>query len=284
MLFHLEFENSNDILSFESDTNSDILTYYVDNLNKQDRNKFKSNKTFTNQNLTPLINEINEYFEYYTDCKFDVYEDYDYFNQHVLNKLHADWTHSQYNIKVDVKSKGLLDYYSDDSLFPNWNDVLYKIGKEEHYNSLNTRIHKLENQVNNIRYNTDDNYLHMDMHMDNPFSKDRCTNDICNFKLAFNHLGRTLYNKFNTLDDTLQANDENTFNELLGCVEISLCRPQTIPLSKEYIEWCNKLNKIPSGDFLNIGNLIDYKNKLTEYKQIVYNNKSNSFTIKIEEK
>jgi hypothetical protein len=280
VFFKLVFENSNDTLSFESDINSDILTYYVDNLNKQGQNKFKSNKTFMNQNLTPLINEINEYFEYYTDYKFDVYKDHDYFNHHMLNKLHADWANAQFNIKVDVRSKGLLDHYPDDNLFPDWNNVLYKIGKVEQYNSLNTRVHQLERQFDNIRYSTDNKYLRMD----NPFSKDRCTNDICNFKLAFNHLGRTLYNKFNTLDDALQANDENTFNELLGDVDISLCRPQTIPLSKEYVEWCKKLNKIPSGEFLNIGNLIDYKNKLTDHKQIVYNNKSNSFTIKIEEK
>ena len=282
MFFHLEFTNSNDVLPFEADTNSDILIYYVNNLNEHGLNKFKprSNDMFENQNLTPLINEINEYFEYYTDCKFDIYNDYDYFEQHVLNKLHADWVNSQYSIKVDAKSKGLLDYYLDDNLFPLWNDVLIKIGKNKHYNDLNHSIHRLENQFNNIKYHTDNEHLRID----NPFSKDRCTNDICNFSLSFNHLGRLLYNKFQTLDDTLQANDENTFNELLGCVGISLSRPQTIPLSAEYVEWCNNLNKTPSGTFLNIGNLLDYKNKLTEYKQIVYNNANNSFTIKIEEK
>lgn len=278
MYFTLEFENSNDVLPFEATTNSDILVYYVDLLNNHNQNRFTTDYQFKDQNLTPLINEINEYFTRYTEKSIQVYDNY--FDQAVLNQLHAYWVSSQNNLKIDARNKGLLDYYSDDNLFPNWNDVLHKIGKTDHFDSLNHAIHKLERQFYEVLYSIDDKYFLVD----NPFPTDRCTNDICNFRIAFNHLGRPLYDKFETLDDELTADDTNTFNELLGFVEISLRRPQTIPLSKEYIEWCGKIKRSPSGTFLNLGNLVDYKNKLTEYRQILYNNNSNSFTIKIEEK
>lgn len=277
MYFSLQFENSNDFLLFEANTNADILEYYVDLLNKQNKNRFTTDHKFKDQNLTPLINEINEYFTRYTKQSFKVYENH--FDRSVLNQLHAQWVSSQ-NIIIDARNTGLLDYYNDDNLFPTWGDVLTKIGKTDHFNSFNHHIHMLEDTFYNVRYTVDDKYLNLD----NPFPTDRCTNDICNFRIAFNHLGRTLYNKFESLDDELAADDINTYNELHGVVEISLRRPETIPFSKEYIEWCNKLKRPPSGMFLNLGNLVDYKNKLTEYRQILYNNNSNSFSIKIEEK
>ena len=280
MNFFLQFNKSTDILPFVANNNSDILVYYVNELNLKNKNEFGTKKVFINPaDICDLTNEINEYFEYYTDCKFNVYKNYEYFDQNVLNKLHADWVSESYNTaKVDVKNKGLLEYFSDDNLYPPWNNVLSKINKMDHYNSLNTTIHRIESQFNTVRYDVG----HW-LQMDNPFPKNRCTNDACNFRLAFNHLGRTLYNKFITLDDKLEFNDENTYNELLGFVDISLFRPQTIPLSKEYSNWCKKLNRQPCGDFLNIGNLVDYKNRLTEYRQIVYNNRNNSFKIKIED-
>ena len=282
MNFFLQFDKSTDILPFVANNNSDILTYYVDKLNAKNVNEFRINENLKNLKnpavICDLTKEINEYFEYYTGCKFNLYQDYEYFNQHVLNALHAEWASAQTNITVDIKNKGLLEYYSDDNLYPLWNDVATKINKIDHYFSLNHIIHSIESQFNKVRY--DVGYW---LQMDNPFPKNRCTNDVCNFRLAFNHRGRTLYNKFNTSDDKLEYNDENTYNELLGVVDISLARPQTIPLSKEYTNWCKKLNREPSGDFLNIGNLVDYENRLTEYRQIVYNNRNNSFKIIIED-
>ena len=274
MNFFLQFDKSADILPFVANNNSDILTYYVDTLNAKNGNEFRTNRTLKNPAvICYLTKEINEYFEYYTDCKFNIYKNYEYFDQNVLNKLHAEHVLNKLH-KVDVKNKGLLEYFSDDNLYPNWSDVATKINKMDHYDSLNITIHRIETQFTTVKY--DVGYW---LPIDNPFPKNRCTNDVCNFRLSFNHVGRTLYNKFNMLDDKLEYNDENTYNELLGVVDISLSRPQTIPLSKEYTNWCKKLNREPSGDFLNIGNLVDYENRLTEYRQIVYNNKNNSFKI-----
>jgi hypothetical protein len=101
--------------------------------------------------------------------------------------------------------------------------------------------------------------------------------------LGFRHLGRTLYNKFNNFDLNLDYQDENTFDQLLGFVEIGLKMPQTVELSKEYISWCKQHNKIPSGDYLNIGNIPELYSNLTKYRQVMYRNslQNNSFSIQL---
>jgi hypothetical protein len=95
-----------------------------------------------------------------------------------------------------------------------------------------------------------------------------------------------LYNKYQTFDTDLQYNDENSYNELLGFVSLHLVPPQTIPLSKEYTDWCVTHNKKPSGDYLNIGNIPDLKKHLTDYRLVVFRNllQPNSFSINLTER
>jgi hypothetical protein len=117
----------------------------------------------------------------------------------------------------------------------------------------------------------------------NPYPKSLITNDNCNFKISFNHLGRPLYSKYQNFDTDLEYCDENTFDQLLGFVEIDLVNPQTHAYSPEYIAWCQKHNREPSGSNLNIGNMVDLNNQLAEYRSIVYRNtrNSNKFSIKL---
>jgi hypothetical protein len=102
-----------------------------------------------------------------------------------------------------------------------------------------------------------------------------------NLKLSFNHLGRTLYDKFINFDVNLEHNDENSFNELLGFVTISLTPTQTIPLSLEYVNWCKQHNRTPIGNYLNIGNIPNISENLTKYRIIIFRNllKNNKFSI-----
>jgi hypothetical protein len=109
------------------------------------------------------------------------------------------------------------------------------------------------------------------------------TCDSCNFRISFNHLGRSLYEKYQNFDTDLACDDENTFDQLLGFVDLSLIRPRSHSFSEEYILWCKQHNKVPSGGFLNIGNLVDFENRLTDYRVVIYRNikSSNSFRINL---
>jgi hypothetical protein len=297
MIFSLVFENTGDSIPFRTISNqtADVLSYYVDNLNKQNLNKFtnnnignKINQTIANLNST-IIN-CNEFIYELLDQHIDTCTTEEYLNQQILNKLHADWVKSQ-TVKYNILEKRKKYNYSQQSelihsMFPDEipeppvGVIIDKLGVAEQYSNINVAVHKLELLFSEIKFQVaDQNWVEFT----NPFGKDLLTNDVSNFSLAFNHLGRTLYNKFVYFDHTLEYHDENSFDELLGFVELGLAPAQTIPLSVEYVDWCKIHNKIPSGDRLPIGNIPDLATHLTDYRKIIFRNtrQNNFFSIQL---
>jgi hypothetical protein len=297
MIFSLVFENTGDSIPFQTISNqtADVLSYYVDNLNKQNLNKFtnnnignKINQTIANLNST--ITNCNEFIYELLDQHIDTCTTEEYLNQQILNKLHADWVKSQ-TVKYNILEKRKKYNYSQQSelihsMFPDEipeppvGVIIDKLGVVEQYNNINVAVHKLESLFSEIKFQVaDQNWVEFT----NPFGKDLLTNDVSNFSLAFNHLGRTLYSKFVYFDHTLEYHDENSFNELLGFVELGLEPAQTISLSAEYIEWCKIHNKVPSGDRLPIGNIPDLTAHLTDYRKIIFQNtrQNNFFSIQL---
>jgi hypothetical protein len=170
----------------------------------------------------------------------------------------------------------LHEKFSQDQIY--LRDVLEKLELVEMYSDINLKLHSLEGLLTSIKFKTDTR-----IEFDNPFDKSFLTNSICNFRISFNHLGRTLYDKWKNFDTALEYNDENSFDQLLGFVDIGLARPQTIELSSEYTEWCQQRNREPIGEFLNIGNILELDKKLNECKIVLYRNihSGNSFSIKL---
>jgi len=297
MIFSLIFENTGDSIPFQTISNqtADVLSYYVDNLNKQNLNKFTNNNIGNkiNQaiaNLNSTIINCNEFIYELLDQYIDTYTTEEYLNQQILNKLHADWVKSQ-TVKYNILEKRKKYNYSQQSelihsMFPDEipeppvGVIIDKLGVNEPYSNINVGVHKLERLFSEIKFQVaNQNWVEFT----NPFGKDLLTNDVSNFSLAFNHLGRTLYNKFVYFDHTLEYHDENSFNELLGCVELRLDPAQTIPLSVEYVNWCKIHNKVPSGERLPIGNIPDLTTHLTDYRKIIFRNtrQNNFFSIQL---
>jgi hypothetical protein len=53
-----------------------------------------------------------------------------------------------------------------------------------------------------------------------------------------------LYNKFQTFDDNLEYEDENSFDQLFGILfSINLSKPETLYPSQEYRQWCMANNR-----------------------------------------
>jgi hypothetical protein len=300
MKFSLVFENSGDSIPFQTVNSGldEILTYYVENLNERNLNKFSSPIGHTvNTAINTLhetIIECNKFVYELLDRNIDTYATEDYLNQRNLNKLHADWVNSQkvkYNILEKRKQYGskqaeqIHNIFSDDIPTPIIGSVISRLGYTDIYGQINRAVHTLENMFTNVVFSVD-NYDFVDEHVVeflNHFSTSYITNDICNFKFSFDHLGRMLEDKFKSFDYDLEFDDENTFNELIGVVEINLMAPQTIPLSNEYVLWCKKINKTPSGKYFNIGNIPDLTENLTKYRQIIFRNslQNNFFSIQL---
>jgi len=294
MNISIVFNNTGDDVSF-SLVNPDIAVYYVEWLESINKNNF----SFSSDNnqfdklimlLHASINDNNKIIRQLNSTLIETYSDLEYLNQDNLNRLHTawvNWYNQTYDIKANQQSDNIeistmadkiLEKFPDNELTPPMYMVLAKLNlMYNHTNNINNHIHKFEESFRDLQFETNSV-----CQTDNIFSKSRLTNNVNNLRIKFNHLGRTLYNKFETFDDKLEHDDENSFNELVGYVEVSLVKPQTIPLSIEYVDWCAHRNKIPSGRNLNLGNLLDIDSKLTDYRQIFYKNIKNKNTFSLQ--
>lgn len=297
MKFSLIFDSSGDSVEFETISNktADVLSYYVYKLNEQNLNRFQSldSGRSVEQAIAKLhscINQCNQFVYELLDGYIDIYSTDSYLDQSILNKLHADWVNSQallYNIQEKRKkymyseqSNLIHDMFPDHIGCPPVRTILEKLGFKELYSDINKYLHQLENATLKSKFRTADQAW---VEFENIFGTELLTNDIGHFSLSFHHPGRTLYNKFVCFDHGLKCDDENSFDQLLGFVEITLQPTQTIPLSMEYVNWCNTHNKTPSGQNFNIGNILDLSNRLTDYRKIIFQNslQSNAFSIQL---
>ena len=297
MNFSLIFNNSGDSIDFVS-TNPDLVEYYVDQLNQRKTNSFHvqiptwaDSVTQDINHLLSVLEDVNSWIEELTDWRYETFELEHYLNQQNLNTLHAKWVDSRkkiYNIddkRIEYDYKGMAEHIH--AMFPDHErsillgNLLHKLNRSQQYDQVNQAVHKVESRFNQINFETSDAY-HYDF--PNIFNKSVLTNDIANFNLTFNHLGRTLYNKFQNFDLNLEHDDENSFDQLLGFVDLTLLPAQTIPLSGEYQQWCQSMNRVAYGNNLTLGNIPDLPDRLTEYRQLIYKNlkNNNNFSIHLE--
>jgi hypothetical protein len=295
MNYKLVFDCSGDEILFDP-LNQELLDFYVDQLNSQGLNSFHCKNPQLGskildriQSLKGCVLEINQWLYNLAGLQLEVCDNEQYLDQQLLNKMHADWVSSQ-NLIYDIQrrrketnfsdlSEKVHNMFPDDIQTPPLGVVISKLGFGELYDSLNDpHIHVLEVMFDNIKFSVRNSWTKI---VDNPFDKKMLTNNHANLSLSFNHLGRTLYDKFVFFDKDLEFDDENSFNELLGSITLSLKPSQTIPLSAEYIAWCKKHNKQPSGNNLNIGNIPNLYDNITKYRIIVFKNllSNNKFSI-----
>ena len=297
MNFQIVFDNSGDSLPFCA-INPEVLEYYVSQLDGRGLNKFHDRTSMAGKNIAQKITtlhnsivEVNQWAAELMDKKINECDTVDYLNQYNLNKIHDEYVWTKRNLKYDIDQKRknhsfkgyaetLHNMYPDDVRFPKITDVLAKLGKSDLYTSVNLNLHQVERSFNLLRFGLRDTSW---VEFKNPFSSNILTNNICNIRLGFHHVGRTLHDKYCNFDLKLEFGDENSFDELVDIVEISLVPPQTIPLSQEYTNWCQLHHKVPSGKYLNIGNIPDLEEKLHNYRIVVFRNLlvNNSFTIHI---
>jgi hypothetical protein len=285
MYFCLAFENSGDVLSFES-VNSEILEYYVDHLNQLKINYFKI-LNLTGETIQQAIDSLDSIIQKFNDMPIqhiintDIYrpEHQAYLDQSYLNKLHADWVsfQKQQYVIADQRNRynnseiveQIHNIYPDELPVVRVGDILDKLCVKQEFDEINLYVHRIESMFNCVRAKSDiDNWVEMP----NPFPKNCLSNSIANLSIDFNHLGRTLYDKFQNFDTNLIYDDENSYDELLNYVAIRIRPPETIPMSVEYVESCRRNNREPIGNFLNIGNLINLNDNLTKYRQLLYKN------------
>jgi hypothetical protein len=301
MKFSLVFENSGDTIPFTVIANERLFDFFVNKVNHDRQNLFSNNKILANvidkriNELHWAISKTNEVLYSLIKKSFDQQEQLaNYLDQNFLNKTHADWVFSQHNkMNIDqlrfdsnhqIAALGnrLHDMYPDEIRDITTAEAMDKLGYLYPYEDVNMAVHRLECSFDqqNLEFSADAKWKIFD----NPFVDDMISNnDIVNFSFGYTYVGRQYYNKFEYFDNNLTYQDHYNYETLEYSFQLNLKKPQTIPYSKEFLEWASNNGVKPITTQLPIANIDNLDSNLFEYRKMLYRNSKagNKATIKL---
>ena len=290
MKFSLVFENSGDSIPFTVIANEKLFEFFVETANANSQNAFSNNKTLAkvvDQRITELhwaISKTNEVLHTLIGKSFDQHNALEnYLDQAFLNKTHADWVFSQSDI-VDIDKlrfssdhtvanigNKLHDLHPDEIRKIKTAPAMEKLGYLYPYEDVNTAVHRLESSFTqqNLEFSADAKW----QEFDNPFKQSMISNnDVVNFTFGYTYVGRQYYNKFEYFDDELQCNDHYNYETLEYSFQLNLKKPQTIPYSKEFLQWAQEKNAKLIAPQIPIANIDNISKNLFEYRKVLYRN------------
>lgn len=290
MKFQLVFENTGDFIPFEVVHNEQLMQYFVEKSNIESQNFFSNDRKLASEiepKITHLhwaISKSNEVMYSLTNTLFEQKNNLDdYLDQNFLNKLHCDWVFSQkhtvniddfrYSANSNTARLGniLHEKYPDEIRQIRLAEVLAMLGYIYPYEEVNLGVHGLENSfdINNLEFSAEKKWEVFP----NPFIDTiESNNDIVNFSFGYTYVGRQYYDKFINFDDNLVYKDHYNYESLEFSFHLNLSKPQTIPYSKEFLDWSDKQNVKLITTQIPIGNIPDLATNLFEYRKILYRN------------
>jgi hypothetical protein len=284
----LVFEPSGDVIPFHVKHNHDLLKYFIEKAEERQQNNFFVDKQFS-VDVDSRITELHWAITKTNEILYDLIGKninskinlLDYLDQNFLNKTHADWVASQLEkIFIDKlrfhenKNKCKLgnrlhEIYPDEIRIVKLAEAMKKLGYIHPYEEINMGVHRLETSFTNIEFKSIDKWeVFNNLFLDNMVTN----NDIVNFSFGYTYVGRQYYNKFKFFDLNLDYNDHYNYETLEFAFQINLSQPETIPFSKESLDWANKKNIKLVAEQIPIGNIINLEQKLFDYRKILYNN------------
>lgn len=290
MKFQLVFENTGDFIPFEVVHNEQLMQYFVEKSNIESQNFFSNDRKLAFEiepKITHLhwaISKSNEVMYSLTNTQFEQKNNLDdYLDQNFLNKLHCDWVFSQkhtvnindfrYSANSNKARLGniLHEKYPDEIRQIRLAEALAMLGYIYPYEEVNLAVHRLENSFdrNNLEFSAEKKWEVFP----NPFIDTIVSNnDIVNFSFGYTYVGRQYYDKFINFDDNLVYKDYYNYESLEFSFQLNLSKPQTIPYSKEFLDWSDKQNVKLITTQIPIGNIPDLATNLFEYRKILYRN------------
>lgn len=297
MKFSLVFDNSGDTLPFEVKYNHELFEFFVEQSNKASQNAFSNDRELyndLNKKITHLhwaiskTNEvlydlISESFEQHTDLE-------NYLDQRYLNQLHSNWVFShRRNINIDnLRFSSIIgrarignilhELYPDELRIINTAPAMEKLGYIYPYREVNIGTHDLESSFTKLEFKADSKWEVFE----NPYKNTMVSNnDIVNFSFGYTYVGRQYYNKFRHFDTKLECPDHYNYETLEFAFQLNLSMPETIPFSKEALQWAEEQGIKLVAEQIPIGNLIDLESKLFDYRKVLYRNSRDNNRAKI---
>jgi hypothetical protein len=301
MKFSLVFENSGDTIPFTVIANERLFDFFVNKVNHDQQNLFSNNKMLANV-IDKRINELHWAISKTNEVLYSLikksFEQQDqlanYLDQNFLNKTHADWVFSQQdkmnidrlrfdsNHQIAALGNKLHDVYPDEIRDITTAEAMDKLGYLYPYEDVNMAVHRLERSFDqqNLEFSADAKWKIFN----NPFVDDMISNnDIVNFSFGYTYVGRQYYNKFEYFDNNLTYQDHYNYETLEYSFQLNLKKPQTIPYSKEFLEWASNNGVKPITNQIPIANIDNLDSNLFEYRKMLYRNSKagNKATIKL---
>jgi hypothetical protein len=223
--------------------------------------------------VLPLL--CNQKFTQHTDLL-------EYLDQKFLNRQHEQWVLSQQTI-VDIdrlrfsQDKAvsqlgwrLHDLYPDEIRQIRLAEAMQKLGFIFPYEEVNMTVHRLEHFfAKKIEFKSHSKW----QVFDNPFQDTMISNnDVVNLSFGYTYVGRQFYNKWQYFDTDLDCVDHYNYETLEYAFQINLDRPQTIPYSKEFINWQQQKGVKAIATQIPIANIIDLEKNLKYYRTMLYKN------------
>jgi hypothetical protein len=297
MKFSLVFDKSGDTLPFEVKYNHELFEFFVDHTNKKLQNSFANDQEIyrdLDKKITHLhwaVSKTNEVLYDLVGTSFQQHTDLEnYLDQQFLNKLHSDWVFSHYHdINIDdlrcstnipqARLGGMLhEMFPDEIRIVKTAPIMEKLGYIYPFREVNMGIHRLEHSFTNMEFKADDKWAVFD----NPFLDNMISNnDVVNFSFGYTYVGRQYYNKFKHFDSNLDCPDHYNYETLEFAFQLNFSRPETIPFSKESLNWATSQNIKLIAEQIPIANIIDLENNLVEYRKMLYRNSRDNNRVKI---
>ncbi len=299
MKFSLVFDNSGDTLPFEVKYNHDLFAFFVNKANDANQNSFSNSQCLFKQvepRLTHVhwsLSKTNEVLYDLIHYSFQQQSNLEnYLDQDFLNMTHCEWVKSQ-NCMVDIDKLRyssnsnearlgniLHNKYPDHIRQVKVAEILENLGYLYPYDEVNMSVHRLENQFNksNLEFKADQKWNVFD----NPYVDQLISNnDVVNFSFGYTYVGRQYYDKFINFDTELKYTDHYNYEQLEYAFQLNLAKPQTIPYSTEFVDWCKTLGIKQVTNQIPIANLVDIDTKVFEYRKILYRNSRDNNRTKI---
>jgi hypothetical protein len=299
MRFQLVFENTGDSIPFDIVHNRELMQFFVEKANANSQNLFSNDRKLASEidskiaHLHWAISKSNEVMYTLTDASFEQKNNLtDYLDQNFLNKLHCDWVFSQNHIvNIDEfryssnSNKAMLgnilhEKYPDEIRKIRLAEALKTLGYIYPYEEVNLGVHRLEGlfERNNLEFSAEKKWEVFP----NPFVDTLVSNnDVANFSFGYTYVGRQYYDKFINFDDNLTYNDHYNYETLEFSFQLNLSKPQTIPYSKEFLDWSSKQSVKLVTNQIPIGNIPDLATNLFEYRNVLYRNSRDNNRVSI---
>jgi hypothetical protein len=288
MKFNLEFDNSKDVIPFEAVYNQNLIEWFINKADADGHNSFASSNVA--DQCSKLLNELHWSVSKTNEVLWALCGElfvendnrFDYLDQKFLNRQHELWVKSQsYVVDIDqlrhsenvdkAKVGNLLhDAYPDEIRRIYLAEAMTKLGYIYPYEEVNLTVHRLENFFSMPTEFKSDNKWKV---VDNPFKSTMISNnDVVNFSFGYTYVGRQYYNKWKFFDTDMECTDHYNYETLEWAFQINLDRPETVPYSAEFSNWC-KIHQVPKVTTqLPIANIVDLEGNLHYYRSILYRN------------